>query len=68
MEWEGFREAADDVAYVTTLVNAINQAEASGGERAKQARAAQEWLNSGDPGGDLAEILQEIIRRIMLLN
>jgi len=44
--WEGFREAVDDVRYVTTLEKAIRQAPAARQEAAGQAR---QWLEALDP-------------------
>jgi hypothetical protein len=50
VQWEGFREAVDDVRYVTTLEEAIARAPEGKAEVAKQ---AQEWLDRLDPLGDL---------------
>jgi hypothetical protein len=46
LQWEGFREAVDDVRYVTTLEEAIRTAPAS---QAAAARQAQAWLDNLDP-------------------
>jgi len=67
VEWEGFREAVDDVRYLTTLQAAIDEAEAAGGARARKARAAREWLTGIDPQGDLDTIRAGIIARIITL-
>lgn len=65
VQWEGFREAVDDVRYVTTLLGAIERAEAAGGARAKRARAARAWLERIDPQGDLDAIREGVIARII---
>ncbi len=65
IEWEGYREASDDVAYVTTLLNLIAEAEEAGGRRRKKARAARDWVMAIDPEGDLDEIREGVIKRIM---
>lgn len=44
--WEGFREAVDDVRYVTTLEQAIGKAPAA---KKKQAGEAKAWLEALDP-------------------
>lgn len=67
IEWEGYREASDDVAYVTTLLNLIDEAEEAGGARGKKARAARDWVMSIDPQGDLDAIREGVISRIMAL-
>jgi len=44
--WEGFREAVDDVRYVTTLEKAIAAAPAA---KRRQAAEARKWLGALDP-------------------
>jgi hypothetical protein len=44
LQWEGFREAVDDVRYVTTLEKAMAEAPDQG-----LAQQAQAWLDSVDP-------------------
>jgi hypothetical protein len=46
LQWEGFREAVDDIRYVTTLERAISSAGPAKKERTDKALA---WLNSLDP-------------------
>lgn len=46
IQWEGFREAVDDVRYVTTLSRAIEEAKR---DRRKLAMQASDWLESVDP-------------------
>jgi len=66
IQWEGFREAVDDVRYVTTLEQAIKKAHTAKKALAKQ---AQSWLDSLDP--DLADLnaarakMAEWIERLM---
>jgi hypothetical protein len=67
VQWEGYREASDDVAYVTTLLNLIAEAEEAGGRRGKKARAARDWVMNIDPEGDLDAIREGVIERIMAL-
>ena len=40
VQWEGFREGVDDVRYLTTLLNAIEEAKVNG----KDASFAESWL------------------------
>ncbi|NLC59554.1 MAG: hypothetical protein GX774_22170 [Armatimonadetes bacterium] len=46
LQWEGFREAVDDVRYVTTLERAIARAPAA---RQAEAQEARRWLDALDP-------------------
>lgn len=57
IQWEGFREAVDDVRYVTTLEDAIATAPP---EKAELAREAKQWLDNLDPAGDLYEIREKM--------
>ena len=50
VQWEGFREAVDDVRYLSTLLSAIEQAKDDPARRAK-ARAAQKWVAGMDLAG-----------------
>ncbi|MBU0609851.1 MAG: hypothetical protein KKI08_18345 [Armatimonadetes bacterium] len=69
--WEGYREAVDDVRYVTTLQQAITAAQQSGNaERRRKAEAAAAFLQQLKAGeeietGDLDAIRREIIARIL---
>ncbi|MEA3403030.1 MAG: sugar-binding protein [Armatimonadota bacterium] len=67
VEWEGFREAVDDVRYLTTLIEAVEEAESAGGARARRARQIAEWIDTIDPQGDLDAIRRQIIHRILEL-
>ena len=53
VQWEGFREAVDDVRYAATLQAAI---EGAPGAKADVAKAAQDWLDTMDP--DLADLYE----------
>ncbi len=65
IQWEGFREAVDDVRYVTTLERAIRHA-----ARAAPAiaGAAQKWLDGLDPAtADLYKVRAEVVEWIKKL-
>ncbi|MEN6641269.1 MAG: hypothetical protein ABFE08_02350 [Armatimonadia bacterium] len=63
--WEGFREAVDDVRYVTTLEKAIKQAKPA---RAAVAKQAQAWLDALDPSSaDPDETREEMVQWITKL-
>jgi PKD repeat protein len=62
IEWEGFREAVDDVRYLATLQQAIT---ASSNSSLKA--AAQTWLNNLEPSGDLDALRQTMINYILQL-
>jgi hypothetical protein len=61
VQWEGFREAVDDVRYVTTLEEAIKKAPEAKAETAKEAKA---WLEALDPMGDLDEVRERMVEWI----
>jgi len=66
IQWEGFREAVDDVRYVATLQRYIEEAGASGDPgRAALAREAQAFLDELDPGDDLDALRAELIEWIL---
>lgn len=64
VEWEGFREAVDDVRYVTTLEQAIKKASPAKKQTATEARR---WLDALDPSGDLYETRAKIAEWITKL-
>ena len=69
LQWEGVREAVDDVRYAGTLRQAIAAAHDSGSRDAiALAQAAQAWLEQVDITGDLQAIRREIADRIMALD
>ncbi|MBN2307696.1 MAG: hypothetical protein JXR94_01920, partial [Candidatus Hydrogenedentes bacterium] len=62
IQWEGFREAVDDVRYVTTLEQAIEDAPAAKAAVAERARA---WLDALDPDtADLYRVREEMAELI----
>jgi len=68
VQWEGFREAVDDVRYLSTLLAAIESAEGAGGRKARLARSSRAWVDGLDPDDDLDAIRVEMIRRILQLS
>ncbi|HHV45211.1 MAG TPA: hypothetical protein GXX57_11185 [Firmicutes bacterium] len=66
--WEGYREGVDDVRYLTTLLNSIEQAKNSGDPaRLEVAAEAEEYLATMNVGGDLDLIRAEMIYYILQL-
>ena len=58
IQWEGFREAVDDVRYVTTLEQAVRAAAPA---KKQTAATARKWLDDLDPArGDLDEIRSQM--------
>ncbi|MDD2708883.1 MAG: hypothetical protein PHV34_12935 [Verrucomicrobiae bacterium] len=70
IQWEGYREAVDDVRYLTTLLDAIKKARATDDQKKRNlARDAQKYLDQFNPEeGDLDEIRAKIAEYIMQLN
>lgn len=64
VQWEGFREGIDDVRYLSTLLNEIDNLKTSGVDVSE----AEQWVNSIDPSGDLDQLRQTIIDKIIYLN
>ncbi|MGE5498547.1 MAG: T9SS type A sorting domain-containing protein, partial [Syntrophothermus sp.] len=62
--WEGFREAVDDVRYLSTLLNKIDQLKAKGVNVA----SAESFVKSIDPTQELDGIRSQIIDQILSLN
>jgi hypothetical protein len=71
--WEGYREAVDDVRYLTTLLKAIEDA---GAKREKEVASAKEFVNKlrvrddreiARGGEELAALRKEIVRHILAL-
>jgi hypothetical protein len=65
VEWEGFREGVDDVRYVATLQEQIEELNAAG--KKQEAAAVRDWLNDLDLSGDLDEVRKQIIEKILAL-
>jgi hypothetical protein len=60
VQWEGFREAVNDVRYLTTLTNTINNAKLNG----RDTSAAETWL-ANLKSSDLASLKLDDIRSTM---
>ena len=68
IQWEGVREAIDDVRYLTTLQKAIRTAKESGIPAAeKLATESAQWLTRLDIEGDLQQIRRGIAEKIIQL-
>jgi hypothetical protein len=61
IQWEGFREAVDDVRYLTTLLNRINKLEQLGIDVSEY----NIFLDSINPNDDLDYLRNEIIKKII---
>ena len=66
VQWEGFREAVDDVRYISTLLAAIKKAKKKE-KKKKLAMAAEKWLSELDVNDDLDAVRRQIARKIMEL-
>lgn len=64
LQFEGFREAVDDVRYLTTLTVAIRRAKKSNPEEAIK---AQRWLDAIEGNGDLNSLRMQVIQKIITL-
>jgi hypothetical protein len=64
IQWEGFREAVDDVRYVTTLLRAI---EATRERDPGAAAEAERWVAGIDTKSNLAELRSEMVDWIIKL-
>jgi hypothetical protein len=69
LQWEGYREAIDDIRYATKLQQLIRDALNSGDiQRILEARKAQQYLGLLDPvNADLNTVRIELIRYILTL-
>ena len=66
MAWEGFREAVDDVRYVT-LLQSLLEAARTNAATADQAAEIEKWLDDLDFTGDLHVVRRELCERILAL-
>jgi hypothetical protein len=62
LEWEGYREAVDDLRYLTTLEHILK-----GLPESSVKREAANWLSSLDTKGNLYQMRQQAIRYILAL-
>ncbi|MFH2068857.1 MAG: hypothetical protein ABII89_05275, partial [Candidatus Omnitrophota bacterium] len=68
IQWEGYREAVDDIRYATTLKLEIAEAKKSADARIKEAAlSAEKWLSELDVNRDLDTIRLEMINHILKL-
>ena len=63
IQWEGFREGVNDTRFLSTLLNRTEKLKASG----KNVEAAESFIESIDPSGDLDQIRDAIIDQILIL-
>ena len=61
IQWEGFREAVDDIRYLSTLLNKIDQLKNKG----YNVSSFENFINLIDPLEDLDELRKEIIDKII---
>jgi len=64
--WEGFREGVDDARYLTTLMDALDKAEAAG-RRPELVRETCRWLEGISMDADLEAWRREMAARIEAL-
>ncbi|NLO04834.1 MAG: hypothetical protein GX131_03275, partial [candidate division WS1 bacterium] len=67
VQWEGYREGIDDLRYLGTLRNAIVEAREAGGDRARLADEAQQFVDAMDVTGDLYDLREAMIAWILRL-
>lgn len=67
VQWEGYREGIDDLHYLGTLRNAIVEAREAGGDRARLADEAQQFVDAMDVTGDLYDLREAMIAWILRL-
>jgi len=65
-QWEGWREGVDDVRYLSTLLEALDAAEADN-KTAEFARETRQWLKGITGNKDLVALRSEIAARILRL-
>ena len=62
-QWEGWREGIDDVRYLSTLIEALETAEAAG-KHANATRETRQWLRGLTGHGDLDALRSEMVDQI----
>lgn len=65
VQWEGYREGVDDLRYLTTLLQHIEQAATAGHEAL--AASARQWLHEVDIENDLTTIRTQMVAWIVRL-
>ena len=66
LQWEGYREGVDDLRYLSTLLEKIEEAKKDPALEGR-AREIEKWVTAIDPSGDLDELRKEIVVRIVEL-
>jgi hypothetical protein len=66
IQWEGWREACNDVRYLSTYLKLIEKAKAAPATRAL-AVDGERWLREVDLSGDLDLVRQELVERMLQL-
>ena len=64
IQWEGWREAVNDVRYLSTYLKLLEDAKGKPSARAMAAEGEQ-WLREVDLNGDLDRVRQEMVTRIL---
>lgn len=67
IQWEGWREGVDDVCYLSTLLNMIDEAE-NLPALFDEAKRLREWTEELDVDGDLDALRLQIVERIRALS
>ena len=66
LHWEGYREGVDDLRYLSTLLEKIEEAKKDPALDART-REIEKWVSTIDPNSDLDETRKEIVVRILEL-
>lgn len=61
VQWEGFRQGVTDMRYLSTLLNRIDSLKSKG----RNVTALEDWVNSIDTSGDLDQLRDQIIQKIL---
>ncbi len=64
LQWEGRREAVDDLRYLSTLLEKIEEAKKDPALQ-RRAREVEAWVSTIEPNSDLNELRREIAVRIL---
>ncbi|OGJ86665.1 MAG: hypothetical protein A2268_13240 [Candidatus Raymondbacteria bacterium RifOxyA12_full_50_37] len=64
IQWEGFREAVDDVRYLSTLLDRIEVLKAKGHDMSRY----ESWVNALDPTEDLDALRAAVVEQIQILS